>query len=124
MGSRPARTLSQGERNIFLNECGREGSGDSAGMTLETDSVEFVFSCFTWVPGWNANDQACARKSLYHLNHFASSHFFFSFFVVLGLESNTRSAVVLTPLAPAILQLLVIEIYLFENGSPISLVWP
>lgn len=36
MGSRPARTLSQGERNVFLNECGREWSGDSAGMTLET----------------------------------------------------------------------------------------
>ncbi|XP_050009038.1 phosphatase and actin regulator 4 isoform X6 [Alexandromys fortis] len=30
MGSRPARTLSQGERNVFLNECGREWSGDSA----------------------------------------------------------------------------------------------
>lgn len=62
------------------------------------------------------------RKSLYHLDHLASSHYFF-FFVVLGLESNTRSAVVLTPLVPAILQLLDIEIYLFEIGSTISLVW-
>lgn len=73
MGSRRARTLSQGERNVFLNVCGREGSGVRAGVTLETDSVELVFSCFTWVPG-----QACAGKA-FTIWTILLAHIIFSF---------------------------------------------